>query len=351
MEMLSTYAYRWREFHVEFSDQQLMRRVIRSLGPLQVHRLEKVHIQLVEDHDSEDDSEERFDVEMVVFSGGASRLSQISLTGISPSSFVPFWGTEITKFRLSNTKYEPLFHSIGEFTHFLLGLTSITRLVLEGCIVEGQAQRQVPLSNLRHLIIDGTGSYLSSGTYLLTIIYSMDLPNLESLVIVGGSNRVLRELFMQIGSLTSLKRLELWDTWCSSLTTDVMHCIPSITHLALIRSDAPVALRRLRDATVPIPWPNLRTLTIEIDTVEDDAMSEDGDFAPPPINADDEFTELICGVVVARGLAGAPITKLSLDSDLLCGIPDGRKDWLRGEGVELVDNEFSTFDFEAAMND
>jgi len=104
-----------------------------------------------------------------------------------------------------------------------------------------------------------------------------------------------------------------------------MHWTPSITNFALIRSKAPTVLRRFRDATAPVPWPNLHTLTIETETVYDAVMSEVGDLAPPGINAENEFTKLICGVMIARELARAPITGLNLDS----GIPDMRKEWLR----------------------
>jgi hypothetical protein len=86
-----------------------------------------------------------------------------------------------------------------------------------------------------------------------------------------------------------------------------MHWMPSLTHLTLIHSNASAILRCLRDATATAvaPWPALRTLTIEFETVDDDAMS---DFIPLRVNIDDEFTELICGTVAARELAGAPIT-------------------------------------------
>ena len=342
LEELAMHSYRWRELHIEVSDQHLMHRIIRSLGPLEVHRLEKANIQL---RDCGFDNLSNF--EMVVFRGGAPRLSHISLTGINPFSFLTV-DTKITMFRLSSTKYEPVFRNVGEFTLFLLSLSFITCLVLEGCIVVGQAQLRVPLPYLQHLVLDGSSSN-SYPNSLLAIIRSMKLPNLESLVIVGGSTEVLREIPYP---LASLKRLELWDTSSTSLTPDVMQLIPSITHLSLIRSNAPIILRRLRDAVSSIPWPNLHTLTIEIEAVDDNAMSEDGDFTPVRTDVDNGFTELISGVVIARELARAPIARLNLDSDLLCGISDFRKAWLRGEGTELVDNGFSTFKFnlEAMMN-
>ena len=160
-----------------------------------------------------------------------------------------------------------------------------------------QAQLHVILPHRRHLVLDGS-TLNSCPSYLLAIVSSMGLPNLESLVIVSG-RETLRKLFTQItSSLALLKRLELWDTSCCGWISRTMRSI-AILHC-------------LHDAAPPVPWPNLPTLTIEIEIVDDDAMSENLHLLRLVLmSANNLRNSSVLVVVIARERAGVPTGRLN----------------------------------------
>lgn len=341
IEVLSVHYYRWQDLRIETEDQQLMYRIIKTMDHLYVPNLESVGLNMKDYHQWQDSMDNH-----LVFTGGAPKLSHISLVGVSPGCFsAP--EENLRSFYLAGVLSKPLIQSDLEFSDFLQSLHHVSRLVLQGFLSQALTA-PVTLPNLREFVLDG--SYRVYSGYMWEIFSSIYAPNLESLILANGAVDDL-ELLFQMGVVTGmafqrLKCLEIWDTQWMGVTVHDMLAIPHITHIKLIRCDAPAFLRRLRDARDPIPWPALTNVTIEIEPV-DDVMSEDGDFAAH-IDADHEFTKLICATVTTRKEIGAPLNTLALDSDLLAGIPGTRQVWLGEQGIQLIDNGFSIFNIKEA---
>jgi len=259
---------RWRSLSIEADSTVCMHGIIPALQYLCVPKLVSMDISLFKPWDPH-----LHGVCVSIFSGGALTLRSSKFVNLSLLECRPPLSA-LDTLDLQVVSPWPMALKYNEFRDILMAAPSLTDLRLSSMVFQLDPEVQLepvdlPYLQILALSIDAA-VYAGRSDLLIDIFKALRIPGLQTFKLYNlysqHSATVLHYLQAEAHRYPLLHSLALKDVeWSGCLIPDIIHALPNITSLSLIRSAENVVLNLLMDGTTMSPlWSQLKALELAV---------------------------------------------------------------------------------------
>lgn len=311
LTMLISHVERWRLFSIYSCSYRTIKEIVTAIRRLSAPKLVHFDVSLWENEHQSNLSSPDFAFDGAIFMGGAPCLSYFQCIAVSIRSCWPTLPLQaLTSLRLDTCSFDDSHghHSAApltrhQFHQLLTSVPSLRNLKLGGLIFKPEENTE-PLVIVLSQLVSADFDFDLDDKYTRDVMSTISSPALTSMAFGDMPAQVIdafvdatkqSQNWLKYPKLTRLEFNDIYFLPHIHLNSHFVDALPTITHISF-RSCTVVVLEALAEldsrAEGTVPWPNLRTITINPFT--------------------NEWVKPLCDFIAARTGSGYPLESIRL---------------------------------------